>query len=177
MRSMCNKGVPPLIWITGLPGSGKSTLGAALVQHFRSDGTPCVFLDGDELRQILGRIDHDGDYTMQSRRELAQIYSRLATKLNLQGLVVVVATVSMFLEVYDSNRRANSNYVEVFLNVDRELLSSGPRKEMYEESLELNLLSEFPLNPDLMLHAKTEEDRYVWFTELLVFLGESLNED
>ena len=85
--------MPPLIWITGLPGSGKSTLAASLASHFRSQDMPCVFLDGDELREILGRNDASRDYTTDSRKDLAQIYSRLASKLNQQDLIVVIATV------------------------------------------------------------------------------------
>ena len=177
MRSIWSKGVPPLIWITGLPGSGKSTLAASLASHFRSQDMPCVFLDGDELREILGRNDASRDYTTDSRKDLAQIYSRLASKLNQQDLIVVIATVSLFWEVLEHNRSTNPNYVEVFLNVDSQILHTGERKLLYDETLKLDLVSELPRNPDLVLHASNESDRNDWFKELLNFLGDSLNED
>jgi len=170
MRSILHKGVPPLIWITGLPGSGKSTLAASLASHFRTTGTPCIFLDGDELREILGRNAASCDYTTESRKGLAQIYARLASNLNQQGLVVVVATVSLFWEVLENNRTTNPNYVEVFLDVDRQMLHTGDRRLLYDETLKMNLVSELPRNPDLILRASNESDRIDWFKELLSFL-------
>ncbi|HEY6004875.1 MAG TPA: adenylyl-sulfate kinase, partial [Anaeromyxobacter sp.] len=44
-----------VVWITGLPGAGKSTLAARIAGRVRAAGTACAVLDGDEVRAALGR--------------------------------------------------------------------------------------------------------------------------
>ena len=42
-----------VIWITGLSGSGKSTIGKEVVFNLRQNGENVIYLDGDELREIF----------------------------------------------------------------------------------------------------------------------------
>src|SRR5690349_19296873 len=65
-----------LIWITGYSGAGKTTIGRKVEARLRAEGTPTVFLDGDDLRAIFaGRWGYD----RQARVELAHIYFRLCS--------------------------------------------------------------------------------------------------
>jgi adenylylsulfate kinase len=75
-------------WITGLPGSGKSTLAARIAALLRAAAVPCVVLDGDEVREALGRPAGRGP---AERDELYSALARLAALLARQGLVVLVA--------------------------------------------------------------------------------------
>lgn len=157
----------PLLWITGLPGSGKSTLANQVVEVIRLSGRQCVLLDGDTLRSILGRTNPDLDYSMQSRKEIAMVYSKIGALLNTQGLTVVIATVSLFWEVQEFNRQNLPNYCEVFLDVDLDLLYSGERKNLYDSVLRETLIPEIPKNPDIVLHANRANDRENWLGILL----------
>jgi adenylylsulfate kinase len=75
-------------WLTGLPASGKSTLGRRLARRLRAAGVPAVLLDSDEVREALlrpagrGRAERDAFYLL---------LARLAALLAGQGLAVVVA--------------------------------------------------------------------------------------
>lgn len=103
-----------VFWITGLPRSGKSTLGRALWTEARSRGYSAVSLDGDEFRQACG---NDLGFDMEGRLANARRLSGLCGLLARQGHVVVCQTVSLFSEIHNLNRRSFDRYVEVLLQV------------------------------------------------------------
>ena len=47
-----------IIWLTGQPGSGKTTLANLLIKSFNSDNLKVINIDGDDLRSISKNIDY-----------------------------------------------------------------------------------------------------------------------
>ena len=95
-----------VIWITGLSGAGKTAVAKALQQSFKKYGVFSISLDGDVLRSILEEEDKKGrSYARKDRIKLSQKYSQLCKNLSSQGFTVIIATVSMFDEIYIWNRR------------------------------------------------------------------------
>jgi len=115
-------------WITGLPGSGKTTLAEALVKQLKKQGNPVVHLDGDLLRAVLGSRF---GYCVEDREYLAMVYSRLCKMFVSQGFDVVIATVSFFRKVHLWNRDNIDGYMEIFLNATPELLAQRDQKRLY----------------------------------------------
>lgn len=150
-----------------MPGSGKTTLAAQLTDFIRSNGQECIHLDGDRLREILHKEDRASDYSLQNRLELAHLYSKLALFLNGQSVTIVVSTVSLFWEVQRLNRSTADFYFEVLLEVQEELLLSGPRSSLYESGVRSEIAPEFPVHPELILRASKSTDRDSWF-EILI---------
>lgn len=74
-----------VVWFTGLPASGKSTLARRV--HERLGPRPSVILDSDELRDVLGATAFDEAARAEQYRALVAL-ARLLAK---QGLVVLVA--------------------------------------------------------------------------------------
>ena len=75
-------------------------------------------LDGDELREVFGATTPgDENHGREARLQLAFQYTHLCRVLASQGLVVVVATISMFKEIHKWNRDNLPGYFEVYLNV------------------------------------------------------------
>lgn len=142
-----------VIWITGLSGSGKTTLASALQKRLAGS----IILDGDKIRHALRR-DKNG-FDLASRKELALTYSRLSRLLAEQGFTVIVATISLFLEVHDWNRANLSNYVEVFLNIpdhvrearDPKGLYAAARNGVINEMAGRGVNVEFPRSPHILL--------------------------
>lgn len=103
-----------VIWITGLPSSGKSTLAQRVRARLVKAGRPCAVLDGDDVRAAL--VPAPG-YGARSRGRLYETLGRLAALLARQGLVVLVPA--------SSNRRAYRararvlapRFLEVFVDV------------------------------------------------------------
>ena len=121
-----------VVWITGLSGSGKSTLATEVVGQLRALRNDVIRLDGDELREVfaaesikLQRHDRDG------RLMLAMQYASLCRLLSMQGFTVVIATISMFREVYAWNRANVPGYFEVYLKVPIEELRRRDPKGIY----------------------------------------------
>lgn len=79
------------VWLTGLPGAGKTTLARALEQVLATRGQPCCVLDGDELRRGLSR---DLGYSDADRSENIRRVAEVARLFNRTGVVAIVALIS-----------------------------------------------------------------------------------
>lgn len=147
-------GAGRVIWITGLAGSGKTTVATALVPRLRQRGAAVVLLDGDELRRTIAT---DLGYDLTDRRAAAERYARLARALALQGLTVVVATISMFESVRRWNRRRMPRYCEVYLRRAPGAPFRRRRRPAGAARLEVgvDLPFEEPRHPDLVFDDAT----------------------
>src|SRR5436305_4824252 len=90
------------VWLTGLPASGKSSVGAAVEEQLVEAGRFALLLDGDNLRHgICGDL---GFSSADRERNVLRV-GELAWLLADAGTVVVVALVSPFAGARDSVRR------------------------------------------------------------------------
>jgi adenylylsulfate kinase len=143
-----------VFWITGLSASGKTTLGTELTQRIRDNGANVIFLDGDNLRFVLGEL---ATHSREDRVRLAYTYARLCQMLCEQGVVVVIATVALFSEIHAWNRENLLGYFEIFLDVPISELRNRDPKGIYKQFDQgkiknvagLDLKVDFPSNPDL----------------------------
>ncbi len=146
-----------LIWITGLSGAGKTTLAKELVSFFNNKA---ILIDGDNMREILGTVDTN--YHSNGRKNLAFTYAKLCNMLVNQGFLVICATISMFDDVRNYNRKNNKFYLEVFMDISKEELVKRDPKKLYADynnnkinnmaGLDTNV--EYPKNPHIII---TEE--------------------
>ena len=140
-----------VVWITGLPNSGKTSVAALVQSELRAQGLTTVGLDGDNLRRLFG--NHWG-FSRDERIELATAYSRLAEHLSLQGLTVIVSVVAMFDSVYQRNRDTIGNYIEVLLDVpydERVRRDKATAKNVYSSPTYSETIYDRPQGPDLCL--------------------------
>ena len=153
-----NKG--NVIWITGLSGSGKTTIASALVPMLETKGRHVVMLDGDELREVFNAVESNKEHhSREGRLTLAMQYSKLCKLLANQGLTVVIATISLFHEIHEWNRDNLPGYLEVYLKVPLEELRLRDPKGIYKRFDKgelinvagLDLTVDQPSNPDIKL--------------------------
>ena len=150
----------PVYWITGLSGSGKSTVSKNLIKLLTSIGHKPIYIDGDDLRKILG-----GGFTKNERFKRAQKYSYLCKLLNDQGIIVVAAVGGLIKKIHIWNRLNIKNYVEIFLNVPSVELQKRNKNKLYsnfkrnkiKNIVGLDIKAEFPVNPDIEIKNYSNE--------------------
>jgi adenylylsulfate kinase len=98
-----------IVWITGLPASGKSTLAARIKTALDGAGVPCAVLDGDDVRAALGHDDHSPAGRAWFYRALASLAALLAR----QGLAVLVPATAPLRSQREAARALFPRFLEV----------------------------------------------------------------
>lgn len=105
------------VWFTGLSGSGKSTIAAAVERRLVGAGVPAYRLDGDNLR--LG-LNADLGFGAEDRRENVRRVAHVARLLADAGMVALTCLISPYAEGRREARRlhvdAGLEFVEVFVD-------------------------------------------------------------
>ncbi len=152
---------PIALWLTGLPGAGKSTIGRALDQRFRASGLASYLLDADEVRAGLNSdLGFSAEDRMENLRRVAEV-----TRMMVDADLIVVAAFISPLEVDRQRVRqiiGAGNFVEVFVDTSLEECERRDPKGMYKKA-RANLMHDFtgisapyerPTRPDV--HIRTE---------------------
>ena len=101
-----NKIIGKILFLSGLPGSGKTSIGKKLKKILEKKKIKSIHLDGDELRLILNNFK----YSKKERIKLSLIYLRLAEKLINDTDIIILTTVSLFREIERYNEKKNGIY-------------------------------------------------------------------
>jgi adenylylsulfate kinase len=150
-----------VLWLTGLPGSGKSTIAHALSRYLCELKITSVVLDGDALRTGL---NSDLGYSAADRTENLRRMAHVATLFKNQGFVVVVATISPAQQHRDSARNiVGGEFIEVFVDTSLEVCEARDPKGLYKRArlgeiphfTGLDAAYEVPLNPEITLATQT----------------------
>lgn len=125
-----------LIWITGLSGSGKTTIGKKVFNKLKELEPATVFLDGDDYRKLF----NSHGYAREDRLKVAKKITKLCEFLIKQKINVVCCTISLFNEVHKQNSELFEEYYEIFISCQIEELIKRDQKGLYSKALagELN---------------------------------------
>ena len=122
-----------VIWLTGLSGSGKSTIANVLAKRLHALGMHAYVLDGDNLRMGL---NVDLGFTPEDRAENVRRTSEVAKLMVDAGLIVITALVSPFEA---DRQRARSifddgDFIEVFVDTPVDVCISRDPKGLYKKA-------------------------------------------
>lgn len=119
-----------VVWFTGLPSSGKSTL-AARVRQRLAEHAPVALLDGDAVRAAL--VPPPG-YDATARADFYATLSHLAALLAAEGLVVLVAATAHRRAFRDDARAEAPRFLEVYVATPLEECRRRDTKGLYAAS-------------------------------------------
>ncbi|GAB5030962.1 sulfate adenylyltransferase [Nannochloropsis oceanica] len=123
------------LWMTGLSGSGKSTIAKALEEELvLRHGKHVYRLDGDNIRTGLNR---DLGFSASDRAESVRRVGELACLMNDAGTVTIVSLVSPYREDRDIARKRHENqglsFMEVFMDVPLDVVQDRDPKGLYKK--------------------------------------------
>ena len=149
-----------VVWLTGLSGSGKSTIASALEAQLCSQGRMEYVLDGDNVRHGL---NSDLGFSPQDRDENIRRVGEVAALLADAGLITITAFISPYCQGRQGARQAAGAhpFIEVYLDVSLEVCRCRDPKGLYAKSKAGQLQGltgvdapyEIPESPELTLQA------------------------
>lgn len=120
-----------VVWLVGLSGAGKTTIGTALYHRWKRQAPNTVLVDGDEVRRLFGRDASPADYGLEARRANAERMVELCAWLDRQKIHVVCNILCLFDDLMQENRRRFSEYFQVYLATDLDVLKARDPKGIY----------------------------------------------
>lgn len=150
-----------VVWFTGLPSSGKSTIAQAVYQRLLDRGVAVELLDGSEVRESLSR---GLGFSREDREENVRRIGYVAKLLSRNGVVAICAAVSPYRATRDEVRRNTTGFVEVYVDCpvdvaearDTDGLYARARRGEIEEFTGVNAPYEPPEAPEVHIRAERE---------------------
>jgi bifunctional enzyme CysN/CysC len=151
-----------VVWLTGLSGSGKSTIAIELERQLFNAGQNAYILDGDNIRHgLCSDLGFSHDERTENIRRVGEVARLFADA----GLICITAFISPYASDRDQVRRmlaaTHTRFVEVFLNTPLEVCERRDPKGLYararahqiKDFTGISAPYEVPLQPELELHS------------------------
>ena len=145
-----NKGI--LFWITGLPGSGKTTLGRKIKKDIIKIYGPTIMISGDDMRKIFSLKG----YEYKERVVILKKYSLFAKYITEQKINIILAVVGMVDAQRKWNRTNIENYIEIYIQSKIKNIIKLNKKKIYKKKsvgklVGINIMPQYPKKPDIVI--------------------------
>ena len=157
-REKLNNHKPVILWFTGLPASGKSTLANALEEALYRRDIRTYVLDGDNIRHGLNK---DLGFSPEDRKENIRRIGEVAKLFIDAGLLVMTAFISPYREDREMVRELveEGEFIEAYVKCPLEECERRDPKGMYRKAKRgeipeftgISAPYEVPLNPELVV--------------------------
>lgn len=146
---------PAVIWFTGLPSSGKTTLAKAVSMALEKKGLRTEHIDNENVKNIFPRTG----FSKMERSEHIKRIGYLAGKLEKNGVFVLASFISPYRETRNLVKRMCNNSIEVYVSTPLETCEKRDTKGMYAKARKGEIKNftgisdpyEAPENPDISI--------------------------
>lgn len=146
-----------VLWLTGLSGSGKTTIARIIEERLTTAGRRVQVLDGDEIRKGLSP---EVGFTKEDRERHNRRVIFLAGMLERHDVVSIIPLISPYREVRDEARQKLQTFVEVFVDATLDTCIKRDPKGLYKKALAGQITDmtgiqhpyEAPLAPEIVIH-------------------------
>uniref|UniRef100_F7CNX8 3'-phosphoadenosine 5'-phosphosulfate synthase 2 n=1 Tax=Xenopus tropicalis TaxID=8364 RepID=F7CNX8_XENTR len=148
------------VWLTGLSGAGKTTLGFALEEYLVTHAIPCYSLDGDNIRHGLNKnLGFSSEDREENIRRIAEVAKLFADA----GLVCITSFISPYTKDREDARKVHESaglpFFEIFVDAPLNICESRDVKGLYKKARAgeikgftgIDSLYEKPEAPELVL--------------------------
>ena len=146
-----NKKKGILFFITGISGSGKTSIAKKIKKKINNKYGSTIVLSGDDLRKIFSL----NKYSLKEREKYAFKYVKLCKKLVNCRVNVILATVSMFNSVRKWNKKNFENYVEIYIKSNIKKVIREKQKPFYRKKTKnvvgISIKPQYPKNPNVLI--------------------------
>ena len=153
-----------VVWLTGLPGSGKTTIAQMLLRELKARNLKVELFDGDEVRRNLSKGLGFSKEDRDTHNKRIIYVCKLLTR---NGVNAIVSLISPYRSTRAYARENLSKFVEVYLNCSiKECIKRDP-KGLYKKALAGEITNmtgiqdpyEEPLNPEVLLNTEYNSSR------------------
>ncbi|MDF1883733.1 adenylyl-sulfate kinase [Sulfurimonas sp. SAG-AH-194-C21] len=161
-----------LVWLIGISGAGKTTLGNRLKKYYDKNNIKSFILDGDIVRDFY---DNDLGYTKEDRVANIKRIMLSAYVLERNGIIPIICNISPFEELREFARNKFHNYKEIYLKKNIDIAQDNDVKNVYKSNLlktsivGIDMKFEEPLHSDLTIEVDLENENES-FLKIINFL-------
>jgi adenylylsulfate kinase len=149
----------PVLWFTGLSGSGKSTIAGQVHRELARRGVDVEYIDGDGLREVFPNTG----FTRADREEHLRRTGYLASRLAAHGVTVVASFVSPYRDSREFVRKLCPDFLEIYVATPLEECERRDVKGLYARARRGQIQNftgiddpyEPPESPELTLDTRT----------------------
>lgn len=155
-----------IIWLIGISGAGKTTIGRRLERHFKEIGKKCYLLDGDEVRDLF---DRDLGYSDADREANIKRIILGAYLLDRNDIIGIICNIGPLEKLRQLARKKIAGYNEIYLKKDIQTSMKNDVKGVYKQNMGktqlvgIDATFDEPQTPDLKLDVDkmSEEETYM----------------
>lgn len=151
MKKKINKKKGILFWITGLSGSGKTSLALKIKRQINNLYGPTINISGDQIRKIFNLKG----YGANDRIKIGFMYSKLFKFITDQNINVLFSGIVLIKKIRKWNKKNIENYFEIFVDSKIRNILSNKKKNLYKKQITnvvgIDISANFPNNPDIII--------------------------
>ena len=135
-----------LFWITGLSGTGKSSIGKLILPNLKKKYGPTILIHGDDFRNIWNLKK----FNKKSRLENCKKYVKFCKYITDQNINIIFTVIGMYKKIRDMNRKNIKNYIEIYIE-NKNYKGVTKFKKLKKNIVGINIKAELPNKPDIKI--------------------------